>query len=192
MAATREAVARGYPSTASFTIKDGLLWHKGRLVLPSTSQHKQQVIHELHNTLVSGHSRNLRTYKRLLANFFWVQMKSNIKAFIQQCDTCQHNKYDTQTLAGLLQPLPIPYRVWEDISKDFIDGLPHSTGLSTIMVMVNRLSKYGHFVALKHPYLAKTIAEVFVKEITRLHGMPRSIASDRDLVFTSQFWEEYF
>lgn len=74
---------------------------------------------------------------------------------------------------------------------DFIDGLPHSTGLSVIMVVVDRLSKYGHFVALKHLYSAKTVAKVFVKEITRLHGMPRSIVSDRDPTFTSQFWE-YF
>lgn len=92
---TREAVARGDPSAASFTVKDGLQWHKGRLVLPSTSQHKKKIIHEFHNTLVGGHSGMLGTYKRLLANFFWVQMKSDIKAFIQQCDTCQRNKYDT-------------------------------------------------------------------------------------------------
>ena len=124
--------------------------------------------------------------------FFWVRMKSDIKAFIQQCDTCQCNKYDTKTPAGLLQPLPIPNRVWEDISMDFINGLPHSTGLLVIMVVVDQLSKYRHFVALKHPYSAKTVAEVFVKEITCLNGMPRSIVSDRDPVFTSQFWEEYF
>lgn len=92
---TREAVARGDPSAASFTVKDGLQWHKGRLVLPSTSQHKKKIIHEFHNTLVGGHSGMLGTYKRLLANFFWVQMKSDIKAFIQQCDTCQRNEYDT-------------------------------------------------------------------------------------------------
>ena len=75
---------------------------------------------------------------------------------------------------------------------DFIDGFPYSAGLSVIMVVVDQLSKYGHFVALKHPYSAKTVAEVFVKEITRLHGIPRSIVSDRDPVFTNQFWEKYF
>ena len=101
---------------------------------------------------MGGHFGILRTYKSLSVNFFWVRMKSDIKAFIQQCDTCQCNKYDTQTPAGLLQPLPIPNRVWEDISMDFINGLPHSTGLLVIMVVVDQLSKYRHFVALKHPY----------------------------------------
>ena len=65
LVAIKEAAACGDPSAASFAIKDGLLWHKGRLVLPSTSQHKQQIIHEFNNTLVGGHSWNLRTYKRL-------------------------------------------------------------------------------------------------------------------------------
>ena len=61
-----------------------------------------------------------------------------------------------------------------------------------IMVVVDRLSKYGHFVAVKHSYSAKTIAELFVKEIARLHSVPRSIVSDRDPIFTNQFWVEYF
>ena len=75
---------------------------------------------------------------------------------------------------------------------DFINGLPYPARLSVIMVVVDQLSKYGHFVAVKHPYSAKIVAEVFVKEITRLHGIPRSIVSDRDPVFTNQFWEKYF
>lgn len=133
-----------------------------------------------------------RTYKRIASNFYWVGMKKDIQDYIRCCDTCQRNKSDTLTPIGLLQPLQIPDRVWEDVSMDFIDGLPMSNGFSVILVVVDRLSKYGHFIALKHPYSAKTVAEVFVKEVARLHGMPRSIVSDRDPVFTSQFWSEYF
>ena len=119
-------------------------------------------------------------------------MKRDIRNYIQQCDICQWHKYDTMMPAGLLQPLPISERVWEDILMDFIDGLPNSNRVSTILVVVDRLSKYGHFVALKHPYFAKLVVEIFVKEIVCLHGMPRTIVSNRDPIFTSQFWEEFF
>ena len=75
---------------------------------------------------------------------------------------------------------------------DFIERLPNSHGYFVIMVVIDCLSKYGHFLALKRPYSTKSVAKLFAKEITRLYGMPRSIVSDRDLIFTSQFWTEYF
>jgi hypothetical protein len=74
---------------------------------------------------------------------------------------------------------------WEDISMDFIEGLPVSKGKSTTFVVVYRLSKYAHFMAINHPYTAVSIAQVFFENIFKLHGMPRSIVCDRDLVFTS-------
>jgi hypothetical protein len=109
---------------------------------------------------------------------------------VRTCDICHRQKYLASSLGGLLQPLPIPERIWEDISIDFITGLPKAKGYKAILVVVDRLSKYSHFIPLKHPYTARSIGEVFSREVIRLHGLPLSIVSDRDPIFMSSFWRE--
>lgn len=94
--------------------------------------------------------------------------------------------------SGLLQPLPILTKVWAEVSMDFIDGLPKSHGKSTILVVVDRLTKYGHFIPISHPYTAPQVARVYFDNIFKLHGMPESIVCDRDPTFTSRFWTELF
>ena len=107
-------------------------------------------------------------------------MCGTVKEVFRSCDVCQRFKIDSMRPAGLLQPLSIPDRVWTDISMDFIEGLPPSSGHMVVMVVVDRLSKYAHFVPMKHPYTAATNAQAFFFHIVRMHGIPASIVSDRD------------
>lgn len=96
------------------------------------------------------------------------------------------------TPTSLLQPLPIPSKIWDDLSMDFIVGLPKVRGFNTILVIVDRLSKYGNFLVVRHPYMAKDIAGIFIREVVKLYGFPWTIISNRDHVFMSTFWLELF
>ncbi|KAK1409444.1 hypothetical protein QVD17_35970 [Tagetes erecta] len=181
------------PSSApDFTLVDQLLFFKRRLVVPDLTHIKLKLLQEAHNTPMGGHGGFLKTIKRLSTQYFWPKMKQEVRVYVQECFVCQQQKYQTLSPAGLLQPLPIPSQIWEDISMDFIVGLPLSNRLDTILVVVDRLSKYAHFIGLSHPFTAKSVASMFCKEIVRLHGFPRSIVSDRDVIFLSNFWQELF
>lgn len=181
------------PSSApDFSLLDQLLFHHGRMVIPEIHNLKLKLLQEAHDTPVGGHGGFLKTYKRLFSRYYWPKMKQDVREFVQQCIICQQQKYQTLAPKGLLQPLPIPNRIWEDVSMDFIIGLPPPIRFDTILAVVDRLSKYAHFICLSHPYTAKGVATIFCREIFRLHGFPRSIVSDRDVVFLSSFWQELF
>lgn len=92
----------------------------------------------------------------------------------------------------LLQPLPISETIWQNISINFIEGLPQSHNKSVIMVMVDKLSKYAHFISLKHPYTATSVAQAFLDNIYKLHGLSQTIVSDIYVVFLSKFWQSLF
>jgi hypothetical protein len=119
-------------------------------------------------------------------------MKKDIRNFVAKCDVCQCNKGETVKSSGTLQPLPIPPAIWKDISMDFITKLSKLGNKSIIMVVVDRLSKYAHFFSLQHPFTTSTMAQIFMDQVFKLHGMAHSIVSNRDPTFTSNFWKALF
>lgn len=94
---------------------------------------------------IGGYSGYLRTYNRMATFPYWEGMRKQIQEYVSKCAICQQNKYEAPSPAGLLQPLPILQQVWEDVSMDFITGLPRSITYNTILVVVDR-TKYGHFI----------------------------------------------
>lgn len=132
------------------------------------------------------------TYQRLHSVFAWPKMRSSVTAFVQACTTCQQAKPDRQKYPGLLEPLPVPKQAWKMVSMDFVEGLPQSGRFNCILVVVDKFSKYSHFIPLAHPFSASQVATAYVDQVYKLHGLPESIISDRDPVFTSRFWQELF
>lgn len=150
--------------------------YKGRLVLPSSSSPILTLLNEFHISSIGGHLVFLLTYKRLSRDVFCRGMKKDIKRFVEECPVCQQNITLALSPAYLLQPLPIPQQVWENISMDFIEGL--SKGFDSFLVVVDRLSKYAHFLPPKHPFRVPGVAGLSIKVVVRLHGVPNSIVSD--------------
>jgi hypothetical protein len=115
-------------------------------------------------------------------------MKSEVQQYVQTCEVCLQAKPDRAPYPGKLQSLPVPIEAWHTVSMDFIEGLPKSESANCILVIVDKFTRYGHFIVLSHPYTASSVAMVFMNKVYRLHGMPTAIISDRDPVFTSKFW----
>jgi hypothetical protein len=181
---------QGYPK--GYTLQQGLILYKGRLFIVKNSDFKAQVLQYLHSNPSAGHSGYHKTVQRAKSDFFWKGMRKDIKQLVRECTVCQENKSELIHPPGLLQPLPVPLQIWNDISMDFIEGLPTSKGFNVILVVIDRLTKYGHFIALSHPYTASIVAHLFFFNVVKLHGLPKTIVSDRDPIFTSTFWHELF
>ena len=170
---------------------DGSLWFRDRICVPDDSETRQLIMREAHSAAYSVHPGSSKMYKDLRRNFWWPNMKWDVAEFVSKCLTCQRVKIEHRRPGGELQPLPVPVWKWEDIAMDFVTGLPRTQGQKdAIWVIIDRLTKSAHFIAIKTTWGTQKLAEVFLHEIVRLHGTPKTIVSDRDGRFMSRFWKE--
>jgi hypothetical protein len=172
------AQLRDHTASPGWTDIDGILMYQGPAVLDHA-----------HTT---GHEGSEKTLHHLREAFYSSHARRCVQDFVRSCAICQKNKIEYLHLAGLLQPLSIPSEVWSDIAMDFIEGFSKVGGKSVILTVVGRFSKYAYFIPLSHPYSASSVARAFFENIVRLHGVPCSIVSNRDPIFTSIFWKELF
>lgn len=175
-----------------FTMHNGLLRYKTRIWIGNNPELQQKLLEACHASALGGHSGVPVTYRRMKQLFAWRGMKAAVHQFVQSCIICQQAKPDCAKLPGKLQPLSVPSQAWQIISMDFVEGLPLSGSVNCVLVVVDSFTKYAHFLPLRHPFTAFVVAKLFLHNIYKLHGMPQSIISDRDRIFTSTLWKELF
>jgi hypothetical protein len=158
----------------------GIIWFNDRIVVPKDAEVRQQILDEAHLSRYSIHPRSTKMYQDLKQHYWWTKMKIKIARYVARCDICRRVKAMHIKTAGPLQSLPIPTWKWEDISMDFIVGLPKTVkGFDSIWVIIDRLTKIVHFLLVKTYYLVITYDQIYIARIFSLHGIPKTIVSDR-------------
>jgi hypothetical protein len=171
------------PNIDGYSLQDGLITFKGKLWVGYNSATETKIIQALHSSPIGGHLGIQATVKKVHKLFRWPGIRSSIESFIKQCQVCQQAKHENYKYPGLLSPIPVPQGAWQDISLDFIEGLPLAGVYSVILVVVDRFTKYAYFYPFKHLYTASSVAATFLNNMIKLHGLPKSIVSDHDKVF---------
>ncbi|GKV15510.1 hypothetical protein SLEP1_g26297 [Rubroshorea leprosula] len=167
----KEKVGVEEPHMQEFRISDDeILWFGDRLCVPRDHALRREIMGDAHYTSYTIHPGSTKMYRDLRSTFWWQNMKREIARFVSQCLTCQKWK-------------------WENITMDFVTGLPRTLkGNDSIWVIVDRLTKSAHFLPYRTGTSIEKLANMYMEEVVKLHGVPVSIVSDRDTRFLSHFW----
>ncbi|KJK73746.1 hypothetical protein H634G_10981 [Metarhizium anisopliae BRIP 53293] len=174
-------------------VRGNRIYYRDRLFLPPTDEAKIQVIYRTHSSGPGGHPGRVKTLDLITRTYWWPRMSQDVEIFVKGCDLCVRTKTSRSAPPGFLQPLPVPFRAWSDISVDYITPLPDCKRFQSvykhILVIVCRLTKTRHFVATRTLNVDE-LADAFVSRVYALHGAPDNIVSDRGPQFVSEFWRQ--
>ncbi|GJT16645.1 putative reverse transcriptase domain-containing protein [Tanacetum coccineum] len=172
--------------------RDGSLYFMDRIWVPLVGGVRTVIMDEAHKSRYSVHPGADKMYYDLRDMYWWPGMKRDIATYVSKCLTCAKVKAEHQRPSGLLQQPEIPEWKWENITMDFITKLPRTrNGHDAIWVVVDRLTKSAHFLAIREDYSTEKLARLYTDEIVARHGVPVSIISDRDARFTSRLWQTF-
>jgi len=184
-------VGNNQTKDSDFKVDDqGVLWFRNRICIPPNAEMKKMIWEESHRSNLSIHPGATKMYNDLKNLFWWSGLKRDVAQFVYACLICEKSKVEHQKPTGLLTPLDVPEWKWVSISMDFVTSLPNTPkGHDAIWVIVDRLTKSAHFIPINISFPVSQLAEIYIREIVKLHGIPSSIVSDRDPRFTSRFWK---
>ncbi|CBF71484.1 uncharacterized protein ANIA_10846 [Aspergillus nidulans FGSC A4] len=165
----------------------GYILFRGRRWVPGSEQLRTNIIQAAHDSMLTGHPGREQTYMLVSREYFWPNMSQDIRRFVRNCDVCGRTKSWRDQRKGLLKPLPVPDRPWQEVSMDFITDLPESEGCTNIMVITDRLTK-GVILEGMSEIDSESVAWALVRVLISKHGIPKAITSDRGSQFTSNTW----
>jgi hypothetical protein len=182
-------LTEGDPKVSCFHVHDeGRLWFNDQIVIPRNQALRKKIFDEAHTSKYSIHSGSIKLYHDLKVQFRWTRMKRETARYVAECDTCRRVKTYHLRPTSLLQLLNIPAWKWEDISMDFIVGLPLTAHkYDSTWVIVDRFMKCAHFIHVHAHYKANRYAELYIEHILCLHGVPNAIISSRGAQFIARF-----
>ena len=177
------------------TLKEvnGLYWKGTHLSIPNNEGIKDKILAACHDSLCAGHLGKTKTYDLVARQYWWPGLRKDVNKHCMTCDSCQRIRQNNQKYGGLLQPLPIPEKQWQTVTMDLIVALPRTLdGNTSLVVFVDKLTKMIHIAPCVGVSSAPALADLFLKNVFRYHGMPTRFVSDRDPRFNSDFWKEFF
>jgi len=170
-----------------WSISEGLLYYKDRLFIPYNEDLQTLIAKSCHDSKIAGHCGQEKTLEIITRDFYWKSITDWVNDYVRSCTSCQQAQAPRHAPFGLLSSLQVPYAPWASRSVDFITQLPNSAGYTQIMVIVDRFIKMAHLMELQENATAKEVAEAFLKEVWKLHGLQSEIISDMDAKFVGEF-----
>jgi len=174
-----------------WTVRNGLLLFEDRLVIPDDNNLKVRLLSEVHNQVSVAHPGQSKTLKLVHDRYYWPHLRTDVKRFVRNCQTCRRSHAPRDRPPGLLNPLPIPDRPWQHISVDFKEFPPAKSGHDMLIVFVCRLGKRSISIPCYKNTDAKETARIYLDRVWRYYGPAETIVSDRGPQFVSEFWKEF-
>jgi hypothetical protein len=171
---------------------EGVLYHRDWIYVSKNTELQQRIVEQHHDTQITGHARHWKTLELVSRSYWWPQMSHYIGQYCNTCDLCLQTKIQRHPPTGELQPLPVLTEQWDTISVDFIVELPEAHGYDAAMIMVDSTGKHGHFILTHMTITANGVAQLFLNNVWKLHGLPQNIISDCGLQFISEFMKELY
>ncbi len=168
----------------------GLIRFGRRIYVSNIAESRLKILQNRHDSKLAGHPGITKTLDLIMRDYVWIGLRNDTIEYINGCSTCQRVKTSRQRPHGFLKTLEVPQGPWQDISMDFIEELPKSSGYNSILVVVDRLTKWAVFIPTKTTLNSTGLADILIKSIFSIHGLPKSIVSDRGSKFISKLWRE--